>query len=71
MKLVAEPIEAVRVTVRPLKNDDANPIESESDLKSATCSTRIVAEPIEVPRFTARPFRREATRPRESDRDLR
>ena len=71
MKLVADAIEAVKVTVRPLKKDDNNPSESESDLKSAVCSTRVEAEPIEALRFTTRPFRREAPRPRESDRDLR
>lgn len=71
MKLVADPSEAVRVTVRPLKNDDANTSEAERDLKSAVCSTRDEVEPIEALRFTTRPFRREAPRPSESDRDLR
>jgi len=51
----AEPIEVLKLTVRPLKKDAARPRESEKDLKSEECSKKVVAEPIVAVKITARP----------------
>ncbi len=51
----AEPIEVLRLTVRPLKKDAARPRESDKDLKSEVCSEKVVAKPIVPVKITARP----------------
>ena len=51
----AEPIEVLKLTVRPLKKDAAKPRESDKDLKSEVCSKKVEAEPIVAPSITARP----------------
>ena len=51
----AEPIEVLKLTVRPLKKDAARPRESDKDLKSEECSKNVVAEPIVAVKITARP----------------
>ena len=51
----AEPIEVLKLTVRPLKKDAAKPRELDKDLKSETCSKKVVAEPIVAAKITARP----------------
>jgi len=51
----AEPIEVLKLTVRPLKKDTARPRESDKDLKSEVCSRKVVAEPIVAVKTTARP----------------
>ena len=51
----AEPIEALKLTVRPLKKDAARPRELDKDLKSDVCSKKVEAEPIVTAKITARP----------------
>ena len=51
----AEPIEVLKLTVRPLKKDAAKPRESDKDLKSEVCSKKVVAKPIVAVKITARP----------------
>ena len=51
----AEPIEVLKLTVRPLKKDAARPKELDKDLKSEVCSENVVAEPIVAVKITARP----------------
>jgi len=66
----ADPSEALKFTVRPLKKDAARPNESDRDLNSEVCSTELAVEPIDAVRVTVRPLKIEATKPNESDRDL-
>lgn len=56
--------------MRPRKNDEARPNESESDLNREVCSAKTDADPTELPRFTARPLRKVAPRLIESIKDL-
>ena len=51
----AEPIEVLKLTVRPLKKDAARPRELDKDLKSEVCSEKVVAKPIVPVKITARP----------------
>jgi len=56
VKLEAEPIEALKFTVRPLKNEAARPSESDRDLNSETCSVKLEVEPSEPLKVLARPL---------------
>ena len=56
--------------MRPRKNEEAKPNESENDLNREVCSAKTDADPIELPRFTARPLRKVAPRVIESEKDL-
>ena len=51
----AEPIEVLKLTVRPLKKDAARPREPDKDLKSEVCSEKVEAKPIVAAKITVRP----------------
>src|SRR5207244_13623090 len=65
-KVEVVPTDAVRFTVRPLKNDSVKLSESFRNLNSEVCSTKFEADPIEVLRFTVRPLNNELERLSES-----
>jgi len=66
----AEPIEVLKLTVRPLKKDAAKPRESDKDLNNDVFSAKLVAEPSEALRPTERPMDVELARLSEALRDL-
>ena len=56
--------------MRPLKNEDASPMEPDSDLKTEVCSTKLAAEPTEAVRYTVLPLKKDDANPSEPDSDL-
>jgi len=66
----AEPSDALRLTVRPLKKDCARPNESDRVLKNEVCSAKFEVEPSEAVKVTVRPLKNEVPRPREPVKDL-
>jgi hypothetical protein len=66
----ADPIEVLKLTVRPLKIEATKPSESDRDLKSEVCSTKPEAEPNETLKFTALPLWKELPSPIEPAKDL-
>ena len=55
VRLEEDPIEALRLTVRPLKKDAAMPRASEKDLRIEVCSENVELEPTVAVRATALP----------------
>jgi len=70
VRLEAGPIDAPRLTVRPMKKEAVSPSEADRDLNSERCSRKLDAEPSEALRFTVRPLKKELERPIELERDL-
>jgi len=66
----AEPNEALRYTLRPLKKEPTRVSEALKDLKNELFSTRLEPEPNEALRPLARPLLSKATGDNETDRDL-
>ena len=55
-KLEAEPTEALRLTVRPLKKEAERPIELLNDLNNEVFSAKLDVRPSEAPKDFARPL---------------
>jgi hypothetical protein len=53
-KFEVEPSEAVKVTVRPLKNEVPRPREPVKDLNAETCSTKLEVVPSEALKVRAK-----------------
>lgn len=67
-KLDADPTDAVRLTVRPLKKDDTSPRLSVRVLKSVLWPTMLVAEPTDAVKATVRPLKNDEANPRASEK---